>query len=101
MGGSRPDTATPASCDWAGVLKSWCEVTGKLAPGLGPALGAGARHRLLVQMVDDPGEVAGVPVDLQLAVGAGALAEDRVHVLHRLPGAQVVDHVVHELEQLQ
>src|SRR6266545_6588575 len=52
------------------------------------------------EVCDDGGEVAGAFVDGELAVGAGALAQDRVDVLDVLAGAELVDHVVDELQQL-
>src|SRR5438445_4043969 len=64
-----------------------------LIPNAGP-------HGLSGQHLDDRPRVAALLQDPELAVRAGALGQDRIHVLDRLPRTQVVDHVVDELDQL-
>src|SRR6266566_809455 len=64
-----------------------------------PLIPDGGPHGFGGQHLDDRARVAALLQDAQLAVGAGALGQDRVHVLDRLPRAQVVDHVVDELDQ--
>src|SRR5690348_3254850 len=61
----------------------------------------GIADRLGGQQLDHGSGVAATLVGGELAVGAGPLAQDRVHVLDRLSGAQIVDHIVDELEQLE
>src|SRR5260370_8402245 len=51
-------------------------------------------------MFHDGAQVAGLLVDAKLALGAGALVENGVHVLDGAAAAEVVDHVVDEGEQL-
>src|SRR6478609_4292681 len=59
-----------------------------------PALDAG--FGLFDEPAHDRFQVAGLAIDLQLSIRAGALFEDFVHVGERVPAAQVVDHVVNE-----
>src|SRR5713226_178660 len=51
-------------------------------------------------MLHDGAQIAGLQVDAKLALGAGALVENGVHVLDGAAAAEVVDHVVDEGEQL-
>src|SRR5438046_225609 len=57
--------------------------------------------RLRRQQIDHRTHVAAVLEGVQLAIRARPFAKDRVHVVHRVPRAEVVDHVVDELEQLE
>src|SRR5436190_24081140 len=58
-----------------------------------------SRARFVDEPADDRAKVARFPVHLELPIGAGALGEDGVDVVERLAAAELVDHVVHELEQ--
>jgi hypothetical protein len=44
-------------------------------------------------------EVFVLLVNSQLAVGAGALLQDLVEVRNAMPGAQLVHHIIHEVQQ--
>src|SRR5439155_14663133 len=61
---------------------------------------AGDGHGFGADVIDHGLQVAGPPVHLELAVGTGPLGQDGVDVFARLPGAQIVDHVVDELQEL-
>src|SRR5947208_16418705 len=50
--------------------------------------------------LDDGTEITFLGVDAQLPVGAGALRQNRADVVDFAPASQLVDDVVHELEQL-
>src|SRR5262245_63701991 len=54
----------------------------------------------LDQPLHDRSQVARFPVDLELAIRTGALDQNLAHVFEGAPAAQLVDDVVHELEQL-
>src|SRR5687767_284610 len=56
--------------------------------------------RLVDDRADDRAQVARLAVHAQLAIGAGAIAENRPDIFDLAPAAQLVDDVVHELEQL-
>src|SRR6266480_5444949 len=56
-------------------------------------------NRLRRQHLHDRTRVAALLQHAKLPVGARPFGKDRVHVLDRLPRAQLVDHVVDELEQ--
>ena len=58
-------------------------------------LDAGAR--LFDDRADDGAQVAGLALHLQLAIRAGAVAQDRAHVLDFAPASQLVDHIVGRL----
>src|SRR6476646_404653 len=67
----------------------------------GPLRPHSRRQRLVHHVLHDSLEIAGLPVDAELAVGAGAVLEDRVHVVDVLPAPQRVHHVVDERQQLE
>src|SRR5580698_1184564 len=46
-------------------------------------------------------QVAGLLIDAQLALGAGAVLENRMDVFDGAPTAKIVDDVIHEFEQLE
>src|SRR5688572_22180253 len=46
-------------------------------------------------------EIAGLPEDGELTIGAGALRQHRMHVVDRVPAPELVEHVVDEPEQLE
>ena len=56
--------------------------------------------RLLEDVVHDGGQALRPLEDLELAVGAGPALHDRVDVLDLVPRTELVDDVVHELEEL-
>src|SRR6266498_3371341 len=56
--------------------------------------------RLADDVVDDLLQIVRLFVDFQLPVRAGAAGDDRPRVVDRLAGAELVDHVVDEGQQL-
>src|SRR5215470_2818644 len=60
-----------------------------------------ARPRLCNQMPYHGFQIARFPVNSQLPVRARAFFQDGVHVLHGAAATKVVDHVVHQFEQLR
>ena len=65
-----------------------------------PLLGLRRLTGFLNEVLHHRLEIAGPPVDRELAVGAGSLREHRMNVVDRLAAAKLVEHVVEELEQL-
>src|SRR5438128_1253500 len=57
--------------------------------------------RLLDDRLHDGAQVVRPAVDRQLAIGARPFGEDRPHVLDLAPAAELVDHIVDELEELE
>src|SRR5215813_7521563 len=52
-------------------------------------------------MADNRFQVTGLVIDAQLPFGAGSFAEDRVYVVDGAATSQVVDHVIHKLQELR
>src|SRR5712692_2169378 len=57
--------------------------------------------RFLDDVPHDLAQVAGPAVHGKLAVGARPFLENRPHVLHRRPAAEIIDDVVDEVEHLE
>src|SRR5215203_5593378 len=67
-------------------------------------MASGAHHRgtrLVHHMPHDGPQVARFPEHRELPIGAGPVPQNRVHVFHVSTAPQLVDDVVHELQQLQ
>src|SRR5437763_5735622 len=99
---SRMATSTrsgdgPGCAPSAYSKKSYCSWMSRIAAESGKG---DAVLRFLDDEVDDVAEVAALLVRGELAVGAGAALHDLAGVVDLLAGAEAVDHVVDELEQL-
>src|SRR5689334_16233446 len=60
-----------------------------------------ALPRLLDDRLHDRAQIARVAVHVHLALGARAVGENLLHVVHFPPAPEIADHVVDELEQLE
>src|SRR5213075_2569121 len=56
--------------------------------------------RLVDEHLHHGAQIAGTAVDVELPIGARAFGENRSHVFDLAPAVQLVDHVVHEREEL-
>src|SRR5438105_15938938 len=112
IGGCCNDSLNSSA--WIGPIRAMLVATQKLVGSPGFERGAsrsrtapsarliwdGVSDRLRREQLDHRTSVAAVLQDLQLAVRAGPLRQDRVDVLDRLPRAQLIHDIVDELDEL-
>src|SRR6266852_6107573 len=95
-GDARQQDAGATSADGSGFVP----LSLVYGVGGGSARRGHASASFFHEMLDYRAQVAGVLIDAELALGAGAFIENGVYVFHGAAAAEVVDDVIDEGEQL-